>query len=60
MQKTELLITFYLLQSKENVNRTIREIAAETGVSVGSVHGVLNKLTEQGSIVESGDRRILC
>lgn len=59
MQKTELLITFYLLQSKENVNRTIREIAAETGVSVGSVHGVLNKLTEQGYIVESGDRRIL-
>ena len=52
MQKTELLITFYLLQSKENVNRTIREIAAETGVSVGSVHGVLNKLTEQGYIVD--------
>ena len=51
--------TFYLLQSKENVNQTIREIAAETGVSVVSVHGVLNKLTEQGYIVESGDRRIL-
>lgn len=59
MQKTALLITFYLLQSKENVNKTIREIAAETGVSVGSVHGVLNKLTEQGYIVESGNRRIL-
>ncbi len=59
MQKTELLVTFFLLQSKENVNRTIREIAAEAGVSVGSVHGVLNKLTEQGYIVESGDRRIL-
>ena len=59
MQKTALLITFYLLQSKENVNRTIRKIAAETGVSVGSVHSVLSKLTEQGYIVESGDRRLL-
>ena len=59
MQKTELLVTFFLLQSKENVNRTIREIAAETGVSVGSVHSVLSKLTEQGYIVESGDRRLL-
>ncbi len=59
MQKTELLVTFFLLQSKENVNRTIREIAAETGVSVGSVHRVLSKLTEQGYIVESGDRRLL-
>lgn len=59
MQKTELLVTFFLLQSKENVNRTIREIAAETGVSVGSVHSVLSKLTKQGYIVESGDRRLL-
>lgn len=59
MQKTELLVTFFLLQSKENVNRTIRKIAAETGVSVGSVHSVLSKLTEQGYIVESGDRRLL-
>ena len=59
MQKTELLVTFFLLQSKENVNRTIREIAAETDVSVGSVHSVLSKLTEQGYIVESGDRRLL-
>ena len=59
MQKTVLLVTFFLLQSKENVNRTIREIAAETGVSVGSVHSVLSKLTEQGYIVESGDRRLL-
>jgi hypothetical protein len=59
MQKTELLVTFFLLQSKENVNRTIREIAAETGVSVGSVHSVLSKLTKQGYIIESGDRRLL-
>ena len=59
MQKTELLVTFFLLQSKENVNRTIREIAAETGVSVGTVHSMLSKLTEQGYIVESGDRRLL-
>ena len=59
MQKTELLVTFFLLQSKENVNRTIREIAVETGVSVGSVHSMLSKLTEQGYIVESGDRRLL-
>lgn len=59
MQKTELLVTFFLLQSKENVNRTIREIAAETGVSVGSVHSMLSKLTEQGYIVESGDCRLL-
>ena len=59
MQKTALLITFYLLQNKENVNKTVRQMAAETGASIGSVHSTLAELTEDGFIVDSGMAHVL-
>ena len=59
MQKTEVQIIFYLLQNKENVGKTIREIAVATGVSVGSVHNTLADLTNRGYIVDNGDCRLL-
>lgn len=59
MQKTALLIIFYLLQNKENINKTMRQIAAETATSIGSVHSTLAELTEDGFIVDSGTARLL-
>lgn len=59
MQKTEAQIIFYLLQNKENVGKTIREIATATGASVGSVHNTLADLTNRGYIVDDGKNRLL-
>ena len=59
MQKTEVQIIFYLLKNKENVGKTIREIAVATGVSVGSVHNTLTDLTNRGYIVDDGKSRLL-
>lgn len=59
MQKTELLIIFYLLQDKTRVCQTFRQIATAVGVSIGSVHSTIARLTEQGYIVEQANVRIL-
>lgn len=59
MQKTEVQIIFYLLQNKENVCKTIREIATATGASVGSVHSTLADLANHGYIVDDGKKRLL-
>ena len=59
MQKTETIIIFYLLQNKENVGKTIREIASAAGVSVGAVHSTLTDLTNRGFIVDDGKTRLL-
>ena len=59
MQKTEIQIIFYLLQNKENVGKTIREIANATGVSLGSVHSTLIDLANRGYVVENGKSRLL-
>lgn len=59
MQKTELQIVFYLLQDKENTGKTFRDIAEATGVSLGAVHGAISALTEQGYIIDNGERRVI-
>ena len=59
MQKAETQIIFYLLQNKENVGKTIREIASAAGVSVGAVHSTLTDLTNRGFIVDDGKTRLL-
>ena len=41
MNNTELKIVFHLLQDKHNAGKTFRQIAAETGTSVGSVHSTM-------------------
>lgn len=59
MQKAEAQIIFHLLQNKGNVDKTIREIAAASGVSIGSVHSTLADLAGRGYIVEDGKKRLL-
>lgn len=59
MQKAELKIIFHLLQDKNNVNQTVRQIADAANVSVGSVHNTLTNLAEKGYIVENDKKRLL-
>ena len=59
MQKAEIKIIFHLLQDKNNVNKTVRQIADAANVSIGSVHNTLTNLTEKGYIVETDKKRVL-
>lgn len=59
MNTAELKIVFHLLQDKGNVGKTFREIATETGTSIGSVHSTLTDLTERGYIIDNGMTRVL-
>lgn len=59
MQKTELLVVYYLLQEKSNASKSIRQIALEAGVSVGSVHSTMKNLAEQGYLVDNGRTLVL-
>ena len=59
MNNAELKIVFHLLQDKRNVGKPFRQIAAETGTSVGSVHGTMTDLTERGYLIDNGMTRVL-
>lgn len=59
MQKTELLILFYLLQNKENAGKTLRQIATGAGVSLGSANNSMKKLAEQGFLIDNGKKKVL-
>ncbi len=59
MNNTELKIVFHLLQDKHNAGKTFRQIAAETGTSVGSVHSTMANLTERGYLIDNGMTRVL-
>ena len=59
MNNTELKIVFHLLQNKRNAGKTFRQIAAETGTSVGSVHSTMADLTERGYLIDNGMTRVL-
>ena len=59
MNNAELKIVFHLLQDKRNAGKTIRQIAAETGTSVGSVHSTMADLTERGYLIDNGMTRVL-
>lgn len=59
MQKTEFQIILKLLQDKKNVNMNYRQLAMETGTSIGSVHNTMQSLMEKGYIVENGNNRLL-
>lgn len=59
MQKTELLIIYYLLQVKDNAGKSIRQIAYEAGVSVGSAFNTMKHLAEQGYLVDNGRTQVL-
>ena len=59
MNKAEFLVLFYLLQDKDHVGKSYRDIAAATGVSLGSVHTTMADLSERGYLVASGRGRAL-
>ena len=59
MNKAEFLVLFYLLQDKDHVGNSYRDIAAATGVSLGSVHTTMADLSERGYLVASGRGRAL-
>ena len=59
MQKSEMRLVLFLLQDKANISKTYRQMAKETGLSLGSVQGVMSDLVEQGFVVETSKGRIL-
>ena len=59
MNNAELKIVFHLLQDKRNVGKTFRQIAAETGTSVGSVHSTMADLAERGYLIDTSMTRVL-
>lgn len=59
MQKSELKLVFYLLQNKHNVAKNFRQMAEETGMSLGSVQAKMQELTDKGYIAPSDKGRVL-
>ena len=59
MQKSEMRLVLFLLQDKANISKTYRQMVKETGLSLGSVQGVMSDLVEQGFVVETSKGRIL-
>lgn len=53
MQKSEMKLLFYLLEDKENVNKPLRTISENTGMSLGSVQTKFHELAEAGYIVDT-------
>lgn len=39
MQKSEMRLVLFLLRDKTNISKTYRQMAKETGLSLGSVQG---------------------
>jgi len=54
-----LKIIFYLLQDKDNVNKTFREIKDQCDVSLGTVKNVFDELEARKFILIGGKKRIL-
>lgn len=59
MQKAEFQIIFRLLQNKKTANMNYRQIAAESGTSLGSVHSTMQSLMEKGYIIDNNGTRVL-
>ncbi len=49
--KTGLKVVFYLLQDKETINLTQRELANKTGVGLGTIPQVIDGLKETGYLI---------
>lgn len=59
MRKSELYVIFYLLQDKKHLTSTVREIASDLSMSVGSVFNTLKLLQEEGFLIENKGVRLL-
>ncbi|WP_010136524.1 type IV toxin-antitoxin system AbiEi family antitoxin [Ochrovirga pacifica] len=58
-QETGIKIIFYLLNNQDFLMKSYREIAEETGVSIGSVSNVMKELEELNFIVKTQTKRVL-
>jgi len=54
--KTGLKVLFYLLQHKEHINLTQRELAEKTGVGLGNIPQVIEGLKETGFLIPLNNR----
>ena len=52
-------LLFYLLENRENVNKPLRTISKETGMSLGSVQTKYHNLAEAGYIVDTSRGKTL-
>ena len=59
MRKSEWLIVFYILKDKQNINKNIRQLAAELDLSVGSVHAAVRKMQDEGFLIENNGLTLL-
>ena len=59
MTKAEMILFLYLIDDKENTDKPLRKIAAETGLSLGSVQGIMAELSRQGFIVRVRGKKML-
>ena len=59
MQKSEFKLLLFLLQDKDHANKTYRQIAAEAGMSLGSVQAKMEELSELGYLVKTAGRKVL-
>ena len=54
---TGLKFTFVMLQNPEICNKSYREMASETGVSLGSIGGLLEELVNEGFLKKSSHNK---
>lgn len=54
--KTGLKVLFYLLQNRENINLTQREIAKNTEVALGNIPLIVKGLQESGYLIPLNKR----
>ena len=59
MTKSELKMIFYLLQGRENVGKTFRQMASESGMSLGSVQQNFQQLAAAGYILDTPKGKVL-
>lgn len=57
--KTGLKVLFYLLQHKDAINLTQRELAEKTGVGLGNIPQVIDGLKETGFLIPLNNRAFL-
>lgn len=58
-QDAGIKVIFYLLQDKNNINKTYREIQENTGVALGTVKNVIDELVTRNFILVTDKGRIL-
>src|SRR5699024_9224993 len=58
-QEAGLKLLLLLLNQQECINRSYRELAAKTGISVGSISNIFRELEAEHFLVREGRKRML-